>query len=152
MTRCVQTYQSVKSCFLHELFALAQKIFSRCSHFEVDVNSTVNRVKLRLFVDMLRCTLASCHDVAQSLQATTCLVVLVALLVIHMPRGGWNPSRERSRAVDCLWERHTIVGPPQNRSPRNVHGRKLGPPGPTTAENMVPLGPYMAPQTVPPCR
>ena len=19
-------------------------------------------------------------------------------------RGGWNPSRERSRAVDCLWE------------------------------------------------
>ena len=41
---------------------------------------------------------------------------------------------------------------PPKSVPRTVHGRKLGPPGPTTAENMVPLGPCMAPQTVPPCR
>ena len=45
---------------------------------------------------------------------------------------------------------HTIIGPPQNWSPRNVRGRKIGPPGTSTAEKLVPLGPPTALQTVPP--
>ena len=46
---------------------------------------------------------------------------------------------------------HTKIGPPQNQSPRNVRGRKVGPPGTFAAEKSVRRGPSVAPHMVRPC-
>ena len=48
---------------------------------------------------------------------------------------------------------HTKIGPPKNQSPRNVRGRKVGPPRTFAAEKSVRRGPSVAPQMVRPrCR
>ena len=46
---------------------------------------------------------------------------------------------------------HTKIGPPQKQSPRNVRGRKVGPPGTFAAEKSVRWGPSVAPHMIRPC-
>ena len=76
--------------------------------------------------------------------------ILVILWVEENPTFfDWNLLTELEGTIN-FWEMHTPqvlewsvvchtkIGPPKKRSPRNFRGRKISPPGPSTAEKSVP--------------